>query len=327
MANQEEEKDKAIAWAKRQLENGSSIDDIKEALVKKEYKEEHIAKILSDLKSEEEVLKAGEKPGEPEEIKIKGALIEKRKKIFSNKRILIPAAIVFIIIIGILIIMFTHEPKLGDTLLEDEKIIGDKFVKDSKIIKQRIAELTNECINNNLLDPGCISVATKNSSYCQQIKGESEKIDCLAYITENISYCYRHNDSDEINQCIGTISHDSSYCKKIKDDDYKFDCLATAEQNSKYCYEITDTTDKYECLALIESNVSYCENINNPSEISKCKVEVLNNPEVCKESQSSFCEGWAIQKVAMENNEPRYCENLQDESSKTKCYSSFDISS
>ena len=168
MANSIQNKEDVGVWTRRQFAKGYSIDEIKNVLIKRGYKEEKVAQIVSGLLPTEEK--------EEEKIEDYGKIEKKRKekteiparyRFTKNKKI---AALLFlgvVCIILVFLIISGGEKNLLDQISDDLdsqdiKAQQEKVKKDSKI-------LFDECkfyfdVNE------CLMYAKGNVSYLENNK-------------------------------------------------------------------------------------------------------------------------------------------------------------
>lgn len=329
MANSIPNKEDVEAWTRRQLAKGYPIDEIKNVLIKRGYKEEKVAQIVSGLLPTEEK--------EEEKIEDYGKIEKKRKekteiparyRFTKNKKI---AALLFlgvVCIILVFLIISGGEKNLLDQISDDLdsqdiKAQQEKVKKDSKI-------LFDECkfyfdVNE------CLMYAKGNVSYLENTretgnpkffefdlyKKEYSSRDISKYhmfkaiMEKDVALCDRIDEQQLNILCRVAVLNDPSICEesteinvkelliKFEQDIFKGLCAAYANKELSSCGLIIHGDDDEiidDCKleinllnALQDRDVEKCNNINEIDIKANCKSLISNSQEHCSDYATESC--------------------------------------
>jgi len=237
MINSTNTKEDVKEWIKKQRANGFSIDNIKEALAKRGYKEEKIAKIFSDLTSE---------AGKREQLKKEAVQIEKKRKdkrrisfgykFIENKKI---AAILFLGVLFIILIFFISLESNENEQKALDQILKDMSTEDIKKAQEETSK------NSKILLEECKLYFDVN--------------ECLMYAAGDISYLEKAQE-EEVTQLFDTSFSRQEYSQKRIANYYMFNAIM--ENNVASCNKI-DEPQSYAlnvlCRAIVLNDPLICK--------------------------------------------------------------------
>ena len=199
-------------------------------------------------------------------------------------------------------------------------------LKEKPVMPAAEGPQLSDCETLAQIEPLCLAVVKKDSSYCNNEQNETKKNWCfagshflLAIQNSDANECEKiAGDENRKNICLAVAKSDSSFCDKSTADADICKQILRMEKPSIEG-EILGADFYYWVIALRNKNVSACNNIANRNDADMCNAILKHDEKYCKDMQECYDIVYSGMAAYWRNSS--YCNKIKFEYTRNDCLS------